>query len=352
MANSPTSQTQSPGFLRGAIVQTGPDTIEPPKNIIQTVQAAKTIYYNYRAEHLRRIDLSATIEGLFAGNPPYNPAELARNKLSHISNFNDLSARALYEKKALSFWNLLNEAETLCKFTLRIPSTDQSVIKNWEAILAKHWNTVVRSWDSFHIVFNTLSAQLVKLGVSPVLWPDERDWRWRVVEYPRFFVEDQAQSDVDYLTAVCVETNFTAQFLFQVYETFKGKPESEHPWNLQELSSLLVFLANNFAKTDFQFMDMMDIQKRVQNGDLTYSAIFSDNIRIVSLLYKEYDGKVSHYMFHLGLTRGTFSILQTVSTSLSRMLWLFLPRLLGSLRFILTVDLGIKSSPPRKPSCS
>lgn len=300
-------------FLRGEIVQKAPGVLDAPHNIIQTISGAKALYYNARGEHLKRIDLYAAIEGLIAGNPPYNPTELAKFKLSHISNFNNLDARALYERGALAYWNLLNESQYLCKFELKQTAlleeaTGDNLIE-WAEAMSEHWDAVVRSWQSFNIVFNTLAGQLVKFGVSPVLWPDERDWRWRTVELSRFFVEDQAQSDMDLLTYVCVETIFTAQFLFEIYEQFKDIPPNKSPWNIDELSNLLIYFANTFAKvenTGYQFYDMMDIQRRIQNGDLTWNAIFSDAIRIVSLLYKEYDGKVSHYMFHPRYDNGGF----------------------------------------------
>lgn len=300
-------------YLRGEIVEVKEGVLKAPHNIIQTISSAKALYYNARGEHLARINLYAGIEGLIAGNPPYDPAELARYKLSHISNFNNLDARALYERGALAYWNLLNESQYLCQFEIcKTPflktATGDNLIQ-WAEIMSHHWDSVVRSWPSFNVVFNTLAGQLVKFGVSPVLWPDERDWRWRTIELSRFFVEDQAQSDIDLLTYVCLESIFTAQFLYEIYEDFKDVPKTESPWNIDELANLLVYLANSFAKTEntgFQFYDMMDIQHRIQNGDLSWNAIFSDAIRVVSFLYKEYDGKISNYMFHPRYDAGGF----------------------------------------------
>jgi hypothetical protein len=325
---------ETPGFLRGAIIQEKPGVLKAPENIIQTVQGAKSLYYQYRGEHLRRIDLYAAIEGLLSGNPPYSPVELAKSKLSHIANFNNLDARSLYERGALAYWNLLNEAETLVKFEIRPGSwLDKNIAKNksqvneqdpklteWANTLGTHWNTVVRSWPSFSVAFNTLAGQLVKFGISPALWSDERDWRWRTIELPRFFIEDQAQSDIAQMTAVAVETVYTAQYLYDIYEQFKDLAQADKtapwdydrcPWNIRELGSLLTWVANQFAKTDMQFFDMMDIQRRVQNGDLTFNAIFSDSIRIVTLFYKEYDGSISHYMFHPRYDSGSFLFWQS-----------------------------------------
>lgn len=325
---------ETPGFLRGAIQQPSPGVLKAPNNIIQTVQGAKALYYQYRTEHLRRIDLYAQIEGLIAGNPPYSPADLAKNKLSHIANFNNLDARSLYERGALAYWNLLNEAETLVKFQIRpgkwldITTVKQGDKANdndpklteWANIMSTHWNTVVRSWPSFSVVFNTLAGQLVKFGISPAVWSDERDWRWRTIELSRFFIEDQAQSDIALMTAAAVETVYTAQYLYEIYEQFKDLMPADPnapwdydqcPWNLRELGYLLIWVANQFAKTDMQFFDMMDIQRRVQNGDLTFNAIFSDSIRLVTLFYKEYDGSISHYMFHPRYDSGSFLFWQS-----------------------------------------
>jgi hypothetical protein len=327
----------TPGFLRGQITQPDLDKIKAPENIIQSVAGGKALYFQYRGEHLKRIDLYAQIEGLIAGNPPYNPAELAKHKLSHISNFNTLDARALYEKGALAYWNLLNEAETLVKFEIRpgkwmeksaesrgeVNDKDPD-LTHWSNIMAVHWDTTVRSWPSFSVAFNTLVGQLVKFGLSPALWPDERDWRWRTVELSRFFVEDQAQTDMSLITAVCVETVFTSQWLYQMYTQFEDVAKNAKgdngsvswdydkcPWNFEELGALLVWIANQWAKTDQNFMDMMDLQRRIQNGDSNFNAIFSDSIRIVSLFYQEYDGSVSHYMFHPWYDNGNFLFFQS-----------------------------------------
>lgn len=320
------------GFLRGQIEQPSTGVLKAPDNIIQTVQGAKALYYQYRTEHLRRIDLYAQIEGLISGNPPYSPADLAKHKLSHITNYNNLDARALYERGALAYWNLLNEAETLVKFEIRpgkwMGQVDalsiQAAQKDpqltyWSDLMAIHWNTVVRSWPSFSVAFNTLAGQLVKFGVSPVLFHDERDWRWRTIELSRFFVEDQAQTDISLVTCVNVESIFTSQQLFEIYETFKDQENvansnwnyTQCPWNVRSLAALLVWIANQAIKNEQTFVDMMDIQRYIQNRDLTWNAVFSDSIRLVSQFYQEYDGKISHYIFHPKWDDGAFLFFQS-----------------------------------------
>lgn len=289
--------------IRGQIVGSSDMDITAPENIIKNLVSARAVYWKYRVEHLKRIDLYSMIEGLIAGNPPYNPGELMKMGLTHIANFNTLDARALYKRSCLAYWNLVNEAETLIKFTINNP---QPEAREFEDIMSKEWDYVVRQWPSFETQMGTLSSQLVKFGISPILWPDERDWRWRTIELSKFFIADQCQSDIDQMTCVCVESYYSAQYLFEVYEQFKDVPKDKSPWNCEELAFLLLQIANSFAKTNYDFSDFYDLQKRLQNGDLNYDTIFSDAIRLVSLLYKEYDGKVSHYMFHRTFDKGDF----------------------------------------------
>lgn len=304
------------GVNRGQLHIGADNQMEAPKNIIQTVTGARTLFYKWRFEHFKRIELYSRIEGLIAGNPPYNPQDLAKLGISHIANFNNMDGRSLFEKGSLAYWNLLNSTERLIDISLRLPPSDQSSqaapeLDQYAILIAKHWTDVVKEWPSFETHMCTLSGQLVKFGVSPVVFPDERDWQWRTVELSRFYVSDQAPTDTDLLTGICIESNFTAQYLWEVYDAVKGMSEAQLkankiPWRPKELEGLLLFRANIFSKQDNTIITMMDLQMRLQNGDLGWDVIFSDEIRLVTMLYKEYDGSFTHYMFDRTYDQGQF----------------------------------------------
>lgn len=267
-----------------------------PKNVISTLTQARTIYWNVRAEHLDRIVLYASIEGLLAGNPPYSPSDLVDAKLNHISNFNPLDARAIYKRSALAYWNALYETENLVQVNLRIK--DPSCVE-WGDIIAGHYSDLMREWKSFYALTNFLTAQIVKFGLSACIWPDERDWRWRVIDLSKFYVPDQAQSDVNQLTYICVENTYTVQYLYEIWDHYKDTPKKDTPWDTDELARILLLRANSLPKqpNDGGVVNMMDLQRRLQNGDTNYCPIMTDSINTISLFYTEYDGKISHYMF-------------------------------------------------------
>jgi|GEM_PF-3620123 len=309
---------------RGQITRQADGKLERPKNIFSTVTAAKTQYLSARTAQIPRIALWSQIEGLIAGNPPYDPTELQENGLQHITNFNNLDARSMYEKACLSYWNLIYATERIpnIKFKTNDPQaqSDATSISN---ILSEEFDKTLKEWPNFQTLYNTLTAQIVKFGISPAYWSDERDWQWDVIELQRFFIQQQAPTNTAKITVVFIETIVTAQYLYEIYNEFKddedftgpsGAPEDEArekkkkgcPWNIKTLASLLLWYANANVKPASQIRDMMDFQQRLESGDLILDSLFSDNFRIVSALTKEYSGKISHYMFDRFFDNGEF----------------------------------------------
>lgn len=289
---------------RGLIKRNAKGGLDEPDNIIKTPSGAKALYYNVRNQSLERIARYAALEGLIAGNPPYDQDELDRHGLSHMANFNDLSGRSRFRRQGLAYWNLLHQTERLVKFTVDLPDSEAV---NWAETMSIWGDKALRRWRSFSTMMGTHTAQLAKFGLSVLLWPDERDWRPRTTELHRFLVPDQTLSDLDQLTFCFFENDFTAQYLFEVYnhlqqgatrEQLEEYGNYEHFWDLKTLSDLLLYRANSIAKaSNIQFIDMFDLQSRLQNGDFTYNQLFGDGIRLITLLYKEYDGGITHYMF-------------------------------------------------------
>lgn len=292
--------------IRGQLeVEEPSGRLKQPTNIIKTLYGARAVFFKHRAEHLKRIHLYAAIRGMFAGNPPYDPVELQKHGLSWVSNFNDLNARSKLDKGAEALWNLLYETEYLMNFTITYPKEKNLApqLEEYQDILAEHADDVLRGWRSFNTVQNTMSMQLMELGVSPVFWHDPEDWHYRTVELSKFYIADQTLTDMDRLSSVCIESFFDVQYLFQAYEramkdTNDGKNPEGSPWNPNELKYLLLRQANTYYKAQGLPFSEMDMQRKLENGDLMWESAFTDNVRLVSLFYKEYDGKISHYMFH------------------------------------------------------
>lgn len=290
------SQVVAEVGLIGRVEKLGDNHFEAAEYIIPSPEVATGIWQMYRQAHLSRILLYAEIKGLIGGNPPYNPEELASAGLQHVSNFNDMSAGAIAERACLAYWNLLYSANSLVSISLR---SQDPAAGNIGKILSEVWTeVVVECWPSFLINQASNMTQLVVLGASPVFFPDERDAKWRVIQMSRFYVPDQAQSDLDQLTSFCVETPYTLQYLWDTYKKIKDEDPKTCPWDKESLGDLLTQLSSLYNKGQADNWNIADLEQRLLNGDTAYVPFYTGSVNVMSLFQKEFDGTVTHMMFY------------------------------------------------------
>jgi hypothetical protein len=279
-------------FMRGMITPTEDGGIEAPENILKTVAAAYQQFIAVRGDHVERIKKYAAIEGMVSGNPPFDQAELEANGLGHITNFNNYKARSTYKKSAQGFWNLINSTEVFVKIVLagNLPQGPK-----WAGIIARHFSDVVKEWEDFVPNFNLLGAQLTKFGICPIFFPHEESPLWEVIDVSRFYIPSQTQSLISKLSCVSIETTYTIQELYVIYTKIKG---TKSPWNKDALKTFLLLRANALLKTmGSQFPTFMDLERAVSNNDGRLSTFFTDTVRLVNTYQKEYDNKISRYIF-------------------------------------------------------
>lgn len=284
----------------GRVEREADGSFKAPDLIVKNIQTSRSMYQRLRADHLFRINAYTEIWGLIQGNPPYDIEQLRAAGMEHVSNFNDMSARAVFERACLAYSNLFLNVQTMVRFVIRQAADAQrksSDLTYFAQIMARNWDFAVRThWRSFMINLATLTNQLVMYGLSPALFWDERDPRWRVVELNKFLVPNRTQSDLDLITCVMVETEFTVQQLWGYYQQFKKTQNS--PWNVKVLGSLLVQWGSSILKDTSAPLDMLELEKHMLAGEPSLNRAYSDSVKIISELQVEYSGKVSHYMFH------------------------------------------------------
>jgi len=299
----------SPGGLsgRGLITQQASGRLKAPKNIIMSVDAARTYWNQARADHLERIYLASQIIGLVGGNPPFDQEELAKAGLDHVTNANFLDAKALFERTALTFWNLINNNSYLIKFEIKkYQGQKDQDYTTWAEVLSRNWTKIINEmWIDFPSEFSQMCSQLVMLGLSPIVFKDEDSYKWESVDYSRFYVPNNTLSSVSKWDYVAMDTPYQMQYLWGVYDVLSQMNEKERsaaPWNMPALEHFLLMRANNIAKSNnwnngSAFTNAADLQVALQNGNFNSAMVFSDTVPLGGLLYKEYNGKISNFIF-------------------------------------------------------
>lgn len=281
---------------RGKITQQSETEFTAPETMTTSVASAQAKYMSLRQGHLNRIALYAEIRGLIQGNPPYNQQQLQEAGLDYVTNVNDMSAYAKVQRGCLAYWNLLYNTEYTCAFEVMFDTADAA---EWANTLSKYWDDVMEEfWPSFYINTTSLINQLVELGISPIIFSDERSPKWNMVELSRFYIPDQTQTDPDFLTTAYVESEYTIQSLWNIYQKNKKLNDNRTDWNVAAIGKFLVRYANSVVKNAPELTDMLALENKMLSGDTSYTNLYSDSVKIISALEQEFDGKVSHYMFH------------------------------------------------------
>ena len=310
---------------KGVIDPSNNDAAVAPMRVIPTAQAALAIYRNLRDRNLKRIGGYQKIQGMLDGNPPYNPARMMKEGLSDMCNVNWKDGEALYRQAVLAYWSLFNQVEFIADFKVTLDEPKEmsmgegsgytpegrkaASVMNAELgkIISEEWNNVIRSWPSFNKRMNFHQGELLKFGLNAIIWPDERDWRFKPVSVKNFIVPDNTENDMEMIDLICIENTYSARYLWEVYDSLSDGDNGV--WNKKVLGDLLVRLANisdvNAYRTDR--VDPLWLQSELKQGNLYFDALYNDDIRLVSIFVKEYDdGAFSHIMIHPSLSTDDF----------------------------------------------
>lgn len=299
--------------------------VEAPMRSIPTSQAALAIYKNLRDRNLKRVGGYQKIQGMLDGNPPYNPGRMMKEGLTDMCNVNWKDGDALYRQAVLAYWSLFNQVEFIADFKVTLENPKEmsmaqgsgfmpegkkaASIENAKLgkILSEEWNNVIRSWPSFNKRMNFHQGELLKFGLNAIIWPDERDWRFKPVSVKNFLVPDNTENDIERIDLICIENSYSARYLWEVYNSLSDGDSGL--WNKEALGDILVRLANVSDMSAYRTdrIDPLYLQNELKQGNLYFDALYNEDIRLVSIFTKEYeDDTFSHIMIHPSLNTKEF----------------------------------------------
>lgn len=269
--------------------------VQDPKYL--SIQVAKTMYQRMFQEHQYRLPVYVAIEGLCAGNPPYNPDLLEAEGLDHIANFNNLDGRAKLDQVCLAYENLFTTADVLVNVKLKGALFKDNPDKvKLEQSFKWAFTKTLQKWDGFVPYMSAMAWQMVKLSYVPNLFYDEHSFKPTRVDCAKFYIPNQTSVDLELLANFAVTSRYTINELYDMYKGAKDNG-AENLWCEEGLKELLMTKSNlpqeNY--TDIAHDDIFDMQRRIQEGD-GWTRLY-DGVDVVHYYHKEYSGKVSCYMF-------------------------------------------------------
>ena len=146
---------------REPIISKPDGSLEAPAMAYTSPSAARITYKRLQRDAQYRAITNAMVDGLIAGEPPYDEDELAQNGLDHISNFNDPSANSTYERSMLAYSNATFQTRSIAKFVLNI---DDQNAQKYARRMAIEYDYVMKKWASYYPNTHKNIAQLTKYG--------------------------------------------------------------------------------------------------------------------------------------------------------------------------------------------
>lgn len=275
------------------------ETGKAPKTRLNSAESGWNIVSTLIRKDEERAKKRATIQGQIDGNPPYDQAELVRLGQANRSNVNTRSAEALRDSRKTSYYELLMEVDTFVDVS--IPSYDEKELDpsmDYGQIIAEKFTDMLTSWPGFWYNMMLHQEQFVTWGAGNVYWKDEIDWRFRAARIGAFLVPDSTLATIEDFECIAVRGDFRIHKLFERVKDRETEAKSKAlGWNTGLIKKAIQQAVERFNPDNkYGTGDWETLQSTIKENDLEFGTTVFPTIQYSSLLYAEFDGKISHMM--------------------------------------------------------
>lgn len=280
----------------------------PVKARISSIDAARKVYDNLCMSDEEDAKRRARLRGHVNGNPPYDPVRLEELGLGYMTNTNFLEMRSALEAKAGMAYELFFEVPTLVDIKVSALANAQYVDEqqpsvDYGRIMSEEFTRLLLDWPGFLANMDTARREADLVGVGPVLFRDEWDWRFKAFNYGSFKVPATASLDIDSWPVCAFKDSMSASDL---YEAAISDPEVAKAagWNQRVVRDVLRMVyvqalgAGQQAQEKWRTTQWEEVEARYRNKDWQAELSAFEDVQIVHVLCAEVKGaSVTHMIF-------------------------------------------------------
>jgi hypothetical protein len=234
----------------------------------------------------------AQIQGMIDGNPPYNDQQLREAGQADRINVNWGHARAKIENAVIPYFDILTSVPTYATIKTQY-GKDMGKREEWSRIISDEFHKLLeRDNPNFLAQHQVCQKQLVIHGQGPMYFPDGVDWRAKSLEPWAFVVPKGTKVDWNNWEFCFV---LDEMYCEQLYSYIEDEEAAERGgWDVEECREAIM---NARVDEQDQRRPWEWYQKELKNNALYYSYAKSKIIKVAHMYLKEYDGRISHYIF-------------------------------------------------------
>ena len=271
-----------------------------PKSRIKDSKAAYQLFNSIKVNDSTAASYRCQIQGLIDGNPPYQFSEHKKQGQAWRSNVNFREAESIIDTNASSIWELDMEVPRLINVKCEYSDPQRPGI-NYSDIIEQEYTRIVTSWPDYFFNRMLCTKEMLTTGIGPMFWPDQYDWRPKAAKRASLLVPAESKSTIGELELIGFRHTYQAHELYDKIKDEESRNIAKGAgWNTDLIKEVIIKSAQNAEPVEgaFQTTVFEAIQQKLKNNDLASSQNDCNPIRVIQLLVKEFNGKVSRHMIY------------------------------------------------------
>jgi hypothetical protein len=266
---------------------------------IRDAATARSLWLKLRTASVVRREKWSQVQNQLDGAPPFANRELLDLGQGWRCNINFRDAASTLEQVLISYWRLLHDTTNLA--AVSYVTSDDPNAEKWEQIFQQAFNRFVDDWGPDYVRNYLLFSQNhVAFGVGVAFWNDKFSPRWEAIRIGEVEVPTRSKASVEKLSLVGVRQELEIDYLWELVRTEEAKAAArKRGWNTDAIEAALV---REFVKqegnvsTPVTGQDLLELQRLMRDNALGVTT-GHDPMKLVHLLVKDYDGKISRMIF-------------------------------------------------------
>lgn len=261
------------------------------------------------------------VDGMIAGNAPFDPKILKQTGQSHRCNVNFREGEGIINKRNNSFFQLFLDGRTLVEARLRDKATYQGIARFWENIVMEELKDLLEDWDDFSFEMMVVADSMNRHGASFPLWTKRNSWKWKAFKTGEVLFPKNTKASAGYINCACILDVISVADLVKYGKNAQAK---EIGWNQARIREVIEEALN---KKGISTEEWEELQRDIENNSIAYEASVAGEIKVAHLLVMEDEGKISHYIVQRGKTKDDFIFKQP--NAFERIREVFVPFICG-----------------------
>ena len=200
--------------------------------------AVRAVYEHLSTQDLKEAERRAKIRGLYDGNLPYNPKELASRAQKNLTNVNWLGLKGVIDNRADVILRLNSDTANLIELRPIARELAGPDAEKIGTVVSEEFSTMLREKGEFIAALARMNKEADLYGLGPVTWPSGIDYCPIALErgQVRFIGTGPVSSSTHEL--FMFESTLTASFLRFLLDN--EATATAEGWNVRQVKEWLV----------------------------------------------------------------------------------------------------------------